>query len=88
MSTLSESLLATSIEERWKTAISGIVRTIVAALLVRVHRPLEYRAIVRAGVSEILLLTFLSTLCSVATACLRLTEYFRFRQLFSYLQEE
>ncbi len=88
MSTLSESLLATSIEEGWKTAISGIVETIVAALLcVFIVRWNIVQSYVLAY-PEILLLTFPLNIMLGRYSGLRLTEYFRFRQLFSYLQEE
>lgn len=88
MSTLSESLLATSIEEGWKTAISGIVETIVAALLcVFIVRWNIVQSYVLAY-PEILLLTFPLNIMLGRYSGLRLTEYFRFRQLFSHLQEE
>lgn len=88
MSTLSESLLTTSIEEGWRSAIQGIVETIVSALLcVLIVRLPSFQSFILAY-PEALLLTIVANILLGRYAGLRLTEYFRFRQLFAHLQEE
>lgn len=88
MSTLAESLLTTKIEEGWKSALFGIGETVGASLLCAfiVQWP-SFQSFVLAY-PEVLLLTIIINILLGRYAGLRLTEYFRFRELFKQLQEE
>lgn len=88
MSTLSESLLATKIEEGWQSAMQGIAETIIAALLcVLVVQWSALQSFVLAY-PEAVLLTIIINVCIGRYTGLRLSEYFRFREIFTHLQEE
>lgn len=88
MSTLSESLMTTKIEEGWRSALSGIVETIVASLLcVFIVNWATFQTLILAY-PELILLTFVIDILLGRYTGLRITEYLRFRELFKHLQEE
>lgn len=88
MSTLSESFLNLKTEQGWKSAILGVLETIVAALLcVFIVQWASFQSLILAY-PELILLTLPADFLLGKWTGLRLVEYFRFREVFKHLQEE
>jgi len=88
MSTLSESFLTLKTEQGWFTAILGVSETIVAALLcVFIVQWAAFQSMILAY-PELILLTLPINILLGRWTGLRLMEYFRFREVFKYMQEE
>ncbi len=88
MSTLAESFLNLKTEQGWTSAILGIGETIMAALLcVFIVQWTLFQSMILAY-PELLLLTVVIDVILGRWTGLRLVEYFRFREVFSHLQEE
>ncbi|MCF7844401.1 MAG: hypothetical protein K9M03_01055 [Kiritimatiellales bacterium] len=88
MSTLSESFLAVKTEEGLVSAVIGIGETILAALICVFIVSWAALQSVLLAYPEIILLTILVDIGLGRWTGLRLVEYFRFREVFSHLQEE
>ncbi|MBU0767340.1 hypothetical protein KKF55_06235 [Patescibacteria group bacterium] len=88
MSTLSESFLAVKTEEGLWSAVIGIGETILAALICVFIVSWAALQSVLLAYPEIILLTILADIGLGRWTGLRLVEYFRFREVFSHLQEE
>lgn len=88
MSTLAESFLNLKTEQGWTSAIIGIAETIMAALLcVFIVQWTVFQSMILAY-PELLLFTVVVDIILGRWTGLRLVEYFRFREVFSHLQEE
>ncbi|TSC79210.1 MAG: transglutaminase [Candidatus Peregrinibacteria bacterium Gr01-1014_25] len=88
LSTLSESFLTLKAEEGWYAATLGTLETILAALLcVALVQWAAFQSVILAY-PELVLLTFVANVALGRWTGLRLTEYFRFREVFRHLQEE
>lgn len=88
MSTLSESFLNLKTEQGWYTAILGISETVFAALLcVFIVQWSSFQSLILAY-PELILLTLPINVLLGRWSGLRLMEYFRFREVFKYMQEE
>ncbi|MBU2213620.1 hypothetical protein KKC44_00080 [Patescibacteria group bacterium] len=88
MSTLSESFFAVKTEEGLLSAIIGIGETVLAALICVFIVSWASLQSVLLAYPEIILLTILLDIALGKWTGLRLVEYFRFREVFSHLQEE
>lgn len=88
MSTLSESFLNLKTEQGWYSAILGISETVFAALLcVFIVQWSSFQSLILAY-PELILLTLPINVLLGRWSGLRLMEYFRFREVFKYMQEE
>jgi hypothetical protein len=88
MSTLAESFLTTKSEQGWTSAILAIAQTVVAALLcVFVVQWPSLQTLVLAY-PELILFTIVINIIVGRYTGLRLTEYFRFREVFRHMARE
>ncbi len=88
MSTLVESFLNVKSEQGLKSAIFAIGQTIVAALLcVMLVQWSPFRALI-LGYPEVILITVLINILIGRWTGLRISEYFRFREVFKHLVQE
>jgi len=88
MSTLAESFLTAKSEQGTISAISGIAQTLFAALLcVSIVQIPSFQVLVLAY-PELLLITILLNILIGRYTGLRLSEYFRFREVFRHMAQE
>ncbi len=88
MSTLSENFLTAKTEQGWNSAVFAIGQTIFAALLCVAVVSLPFFQSLILAYPELILLTILINVLLGRFTGLRLSEYFRFREVFKHVAEE